>query len=418
MTNWQTKKLGDLMTFIPTGAHSRSDMKTSAGGDEVFNIHYGDIHTKYSTYVDLDKHRVPVLKKDDARNNMMLQEGDLVVADASEDYAGVGSAVELRNISGRKVIGGLHTFALRSNQVLAPGFAGLMIQNPIAHRRLMQMSVYSKVYGLTKTSLASLELSFPENPEQQRIMGVLEVWDEYIEKLEQKIALKEQLKKGLMQQLLTGKYRLPSFSEKWIVRKMGEFAKESRVKESDNDVHKRLTVRLHLKGVEARGVRGTEAVDSTQYYRRSAGQLIYGKQNIFKGSIGVVPALYDGYASSQDIPSFDIEEAVANVYYIYYYLSRKSIYEWLENFAGGSGSKRLHTSEFYNIKIQLPSLEEQNAIVEVLQLALKEIETLKKHRDVLTKQKKYLLRNLITGTIRTPEDLQPLDTSRLERSAL
>ena len=128
--------------------------------------------------------------------------------------------------------------------------------------------------------------------------------------------------------------------------------------------------------------------------------------------------MYNGYASSQDIPSFDITSTVANVHYIYYYLSRKSIYEWLENFAGGSGSKRLHTSEFYNIKIQLPSLEEQNAIVEVLQLALKEIETLKKHRDVLTKQKKYLLKNLITGAIRTPEDLQPLDTSRLERSAL
>lgn len=276
----------------------------------------------------------------------------------------------------------------------------------------------SGVPSLSASTISTIKVNIPEKREQQRIVGVLEVWDEYIEKLEQKIALKEQLKKGLMQQLLTGKHRLPSFSEKWIVRKMGEFAKESRVKEGDNDVHKRLTVRLHLKGVEARGVRGTEAVDSTQYYRRSAGQLIYGKQNIFKGSIGVVPALYDGYASSQDIPSFDIEEAVANVYYIYYYLSRKSIYEWLENFAGGSGSKRLHTSEFYNIKIQLPSLEEQDAIVEVLQLALKEIETLKKHRDVLTKQKKYLLKNLITGTIRTPEDLQPLDTSRLERSAL
>ena len=221
-----------------------------------------------------------------------------------------------------------------------------------------------------------------------------------------------------MQQLLTGKRRLPGFSDDWVIHKVGEFAKESRVKEIDNNVHKRLTVRLHLKGVEARGVRGTEALDSTQYYRRTAGQLIYGKQNIFKGSIGVVPSMYNGYASSQDIPSFDITSTVANVHYIYYYLSRKSIYEWLENFAGGSGSKRLHTSEFYNIKIQLPSLEEQNAIVEVLQLALKEIETLKKHRDVLTKQKKYLLKNLITGTIRTPEDLKPLDTTRIERSAL
>lgn len=304
------------------------------------------------------------------------------------------------------------------DQGIDKNFLYYLLASEQMQNKFKNYSAGSGVLNLKKETVQEIEFKSPEKAEQERIVGVLEVWDEYIEKLEQKIALKEQLKKGLMQQLLTGKRRLPGYSDDWAVRKVGDFARESRVKEVDNDVHKRLTVRLHLKGVEARGVRGIEALDSTQYYRRSAGQLIYGKQNIFKGSIGVVPAQYDGYASSQDIPSFDIEDKVANVYYLYYYLSRKSIYEWLENFAGGSGSKRLHTSEFYNIKIQLPSLEEQDAIVEVLQLALKEIETLKKHRDVLIGQKKYLLKNLTTGAIRTPEDLQPLDTSRLERSAL
>lgn len=408
MTNWQTKTTKDITTLIKDGTHG--------------------------THKDVDE-GIPLLSaKDIGGGKVIVTPDSRVISEA--DFNAIHARYKLKNNDILlTIVGSLgrvaivsdyknnYTFQrsvaiLRFNDEVNPLYAYHTLTSTVFQKELLKRESKGAQGGVYLGDISKIKIQIPEKPEQERIVGVLEVWDEYIEKLEQKIALKEQLKKGLMQQLLTGKHRLPSFSEKWIVRKMGEFAKESRVKESDNDVHKRLTVRLHLKGVEARGVRGTEAVDSTQYYRRSAGQLIYGKQNIFKGSIGVVPALYDGYASSQDIPSFDIEEAVANVYYIYYYLSRKSIYEWLENFAGGSGSKRLHTSEFYNIKIQLPSLEEQNAIVEVLQLALKEIETLKKHRDVLIKQKKYLLKNLITGTIRTPEDLQPLNTSRLERSAL
>ena len=408
MTNWQTKKLGDLTQKIGSGV-------TPRGGSDVFvddGVFFIRSQNIRNNKVDMTDRKYIPKSIDEKMRSSRVQKNDILynITGASIGRSAIYKSSLEANVN-------QHVCIVRIKEG-SPKFVQYALSSEVGARNLWGFQAGGNREGLNFQQLASFKIKIPEKPEQERIVGVLEVWDEYIEKLEQKIALKEQLKKGLMQQLLTGKHRLPSFSEKWIVRKMGEFAKESRVKESDNDVHKRLTVRLHLKGVEARGVRGTEAVDSTQYYRRSAGQLIYGKQNIFKGSIGVVPALYDGYASSQDIPSFDIEEAVANVYYIYYYLSRKSIYEWLENFAGGSGSKRLHTSEFYNIKIQLPSLEEQNAIVEVLQLALKEIETLKKHRDVLTRQKKYLLKNLITGTIRTPEDLQPLNASRLERSAL
>ena len=62
----------------------------------------------------------------------------------------------------------------------------------------------------------------PEKSEPERIARVLEVWDEYIEKLEQKIALKEQVKMGLMQQLLTGKLRLPGFNSEWKYYSMKE----------------------------------------------------------------------------------------------------------------------------------------------------------------------------------------------------
>ena len=410
MTNWQTKKLGDIMTFIPTGAHSRSDMKTSAGGDEVFNIHYGDIHTKYSTYVDLDKHRVPVLKKDDARNNMMLQEGDLVVADASEDYAGVGSAVELRNISGRKVIGGLHTFALRSIQVLAPGFAGLMIQNPIVHRRLMQMSVYSKVYGLTKTSLASLELSFPEKPEQKRIVAVLEVWDEYIEKLEQKIALKEQLKKGLMQQLLTGKRRLPGFDGNWQKLKLSDIAEIRKGTQLNRSTLSDNRVGLNKYAVINGGIAPSGYTDS---HNTKAGTITVSEGG---NSCGYVNYIKEDFWLGGHCYEIINNQKVDQIY-LYPFL--KAIQSKIMSLRVGSGLPNIQKSSLDKLTVLLPTTKrEQEEIGMIMLHSVTEIEQLEEKLQILKLQKKYLLKNLITGTIRTPEDLQPLDTSRLERSAL
>ena len=66
----------------------------------------------------------------------------------------------------------------------------------------------------------------------------------------------------------------------------------------------------------------------------------------------------------------------------------------------------------------MPELEEQKAIASVIKKSNEDLHTLYEYAKYINQQKKYLLRNLITGTIRTPEDLKPLDTSRLEGSAL
>lgn len=420
MSNWQTKKLGDIMDFIPTGAHSRNDMKTATGSEEeVLNIHYGDIHTKYSTYVDCEEDSVPALKDNNIRAQMLLKDGDLVVADASEDYDGVGSSVELRNVSDRKVIGGLHTFALRSkDEEFASGFTGLMLKNPATRKRLMQMSVYSKVYGLTKSSISSVDVSYPEKPEQERIVGVLEVWDEYIEKLEQKIALKEQLKKGLMQQLLTGKRRLPGFSEEWRTYKLGDFLQEPIYKRETNpkDIEL-LTVRLHTKGVQASGKFPFATEKGRPYYRRYQGEILVGRQNFHNGGVGEVTEETNGLIASNAISSY-LPKVNADLDFILFALQRGDFYKRIGHIIGGTGQKEISPSEFKKLKITMPELEEQKAIASVIKKSNEDLHTLYEYAKYINQQKKYLLKNLITGTIRTPEDLQPLDTSRLERSAL
>lgn len=69
------------------------------------------------------------------------------------------------------------------------------------------------------------------------------------------------------------------------------------------------------------------------------------------------------------------------------------------------GHKRRYLSEFQYNSISLPSIEEQNAITDVLENADNEISSLKRKLALYLGQKKYLLNNLVTGAIRTPEDL-------------
>ncbi|MEA3450122.1 MAG: restriction endonuclease subunit S, partial [Patescibacteria group bacterium] len=78
--------------------------------------------------------------------------------------------------------------------------------------------VYNEASGvpsLSKTTIEKIKFLFPPLPEQKRIVKVLEVWDKATLKLEKKIEIKKNIKKGLMQRLLSGKKRLPGFSGAW-----------------------------------------------------------------------------------------------------------------------------------------------------------------------------------------------------------
>ena len=72
-----------------------------------------------------------------------------------------------------------------------------------------------------------------------------------------------------------------------------------------------ITVRLHGNGVCKSSAENLQ-LGATQYYRRRAGQLIYGKQNFHNGAIGIVPISLDNGITSKDIPSFDIDEMKCN----------------------------------------------------------------------------------------------------------
>ncbi len=152
---------------------------------------------------------LPLIQRDKVRNVPFLEDGDLVMADASEDYEGIGISIEVKNATGKKVVAGLHTFLLRGDkEVLADGFKGYLQYIPAVKDSLKKAATGISVYGISKNNVRNISIYLPDITEQRAIVAILSDIDAEIAALEQKRDKIRALKQGMMQELLTGKTRL------------------------------------------------------------------------------------------------------------------------------------------------------------------------------------------------------------------
>ena len=214
--DWEVKKIDDVLDIFPTASYSRAEQ--CEDGDVQY-LHYGDIHTKYNFHLKINNNNLPKISVDKLKNYKTLEIGDLIMADASEDYVGVGKCVEILELSEKKAIAGLHTFLLRDKkQNFSLGFKGYMTTSNIVKKQFYRTAVGTKVYSLSKTSLQNLKIPLPPLPEQKKIADCLSTWDVAIEKQSALINALTQRKKALMQQLLDRKSTRLNSSHEFVSR--------------------------------------------------------------------------------------------------------------------------------------------------------------------------------------------------------
>jgi type I restriction enzyme S subunit len=139
-----------------------------------------------------------------------LQNGDIVIVDASEDYDDVAKCVEIENLENIEAVAGLHTFLMRANpEILAPRFRSFALKENSVRKACKKLSTGISVLGLSKTNLSKVRLKVSTNLKEQKAIGdfLFELNREVILEKEKLTQLKRQ-KKGLMQKLLTGKVRV------------------------------------------------------------------------------------------------------------------------------------------------------------------------------------------------------------------
>lgn len=205
---WNEASFADLFDFLPTNVFTRYQM-TDTG--TIKNIHYGDILTKYGACLDISNTNVPYLSETVSAKryseSSYARSGDVIIADTAEDTT-VGKCIELVNVCG-KVLSGQHTMLCRPKVSFAPKFLGYYMNADCFHNQMLPFITGIKVSSISKTNVSALRLKYPSLiEEQQEIAAVFSDMDDETEQLEKELTKYQQIKQGMMQELLTGRIRL------------------------------------------------------------------------------------------------------------------------------------------------------------------------------------------------------------------
>lgn len=188
--------------------------------------------------------------------------------------------------------------------------------------------------------------------------------------------------------------RFEGFTDDWEEHKLGDFLKTpEKVKAHIQSKDDLMTLKLNLGGLESGSNRETLELGSTIYYKRKAGQFIYGKQNFFNGSMAIIPIDLDGKATSGDVPSLDVIGILSE--YLYVYVSRGDYWKSKESEASGTGSKRIHEKTLQGFDIKVPSTQnEQRKIGSFFAQLDNTIALHQRKLDLLKEQKKGYLQKM------------------------
>ena len=198
---WKQINLKETFIYLSTSSLSREQLSDKG---ILKNLHYGDIHKKYNSIVNENDDITTYVKDLNYINKYeKIKENDLIFADASEDYDGIGKAVEVINVK-NDTISGLHTILAREKEkIFAPMFKGYYFNSYIIHNQIRVLANGFKVYGISKDSINKLNVKIPTINEQKKIANTLNLLDKKIELQSKKIEDLKLFKKGLIQKIFS-----------------------------------------------------------------------------------------------------------------------------------------------------------------------------------------------------------------------
>jgi len=255
-------------------------------------------------------------------------------------------------------------------------------------------------------SFAPISCTLPPIEEQQKIAAILTTQDKVIKLKEKRLAEKQRQKKYLMQQLLTGKKRLPGFSGAWKNIKLCEVLSERKEKNIEQNL--RICSVAVQKGVvdqvEHLG-RSYAANDTSNYsvahygdiiYTKSpTGDFLYGivKQNLLQETVAVSP-LYGVFTPL----TFGLGYFL-HTYFQSAICARNYLLPIVQK--GAKNTINITNDTFISSKLYLPlDVEEQKAIADTFIAADREIELLRQDIRQEKQKKKALMQLLLTGIVR------------------
>ncbi len=436
-SDWSTPEFGTVFDILKSFSFSRDQLTDERTAEGIQCIHYGDIHATFEDEIlDLEiELRIPFVKDDLINHEALgdeefplLRDGDLIIADVSEDYEGVAECVELTNVNGKRIVSGLHTFAARDrNEMTEEGYRTYILKHPQVVRQLRRIATGFSVFGISKSNISRLILAIPPRNEQKMIAHILKTMDIAISKNTQLITQKELQKKWLMQNLLTGKKRLKQNDRlktdygEWKTVLLGDvfkFVKSYAI--SRGGLSKmncqNLTYCIHYGDIHALYESDFLNFSAQQSIPQiiDQDQVINERDFLKEGDVIMADASedYDGVGEAVEVVNLQSKTAVGGLHTIVlranpawiaeifrgYLFASEPVRNELRRLATGTSVYSVAKTTLQSLSLNIPTaLKEQAAIAHVLQSADKEIQLLKTKTEKLREKKKWLMQVLLTG---------------------
>ncbi len=388
---WSVKKGKDIASLITKGASPKWQ-----------GFEYCDSGTLFVTsenvrdgFLDISNPKFLPSAFSEKQKRSILKNGDILINI-------VGASIGRSCLYNRDIPANINQAVclFRCNSLVHNLYTLLYLSLPKTIRTLLETQTESARPNLSLTDISLLNFLLPPLAEQEKIAEILGTWDEAIEKLSSLIEQKKLLKKGLMQKLLTGKVRLPGFTQPWKEVKLGNFCRTfsggtpsvNNASFYDGNIPFIRSGEIHL--------------TSTALFISESGLTNSAAKLVEKGDI--LFALYGATSGEVDISKINgaINQAILcikplslNKYFLKDILEYKKQNILNKYLQGGQGN--LSAEIIKSLKIYIPSdISEQQAIANVLSTADDEINLLNQKLEALKEQKKGLTQQLLTGNIR------------------
>lgn len=401
--DWECAKLCTLADFRMGFAFKSSDFVKRG----VQIVKMGNLYERK-----LQLHRSPTFVSKsiyESSEPFQLHSGDLVMSltgtVGKEDY---GFVVKLPTNIPPLLLNQRVTKIISKPAISDSSFLLFTLSSSRTRKQIYSLPSGTKQANLSASELRGLNIPIPPLPEQKKIAEILGTWDRAIETQQQLIDSLTRRKKALMQQLLTGKTRLPGFEDEW--KEVSLSALFSRVSTKNKEGHTQVVTISAQQGLICQQDYFNKQIASKlldNYFVLEKGQFAYNKSYSKGYPMGAIKRLnrYDHGVVTTLYICFEIKsEDHSHSDFWEHYFESGALNRGLTRIAheGGRAHGLLNVTpkDFFELKIQAPSIKEQKAIAQVLTTTDREITHHTQHLESLRTQKRGLMQQLLTGKTR------------------
>lgn len=386
MSEWEIKKLGEVVSFASGGTPSKKESDYWCGNIpwiSAATMHNREIYTS-----DLF-----ISKKGLKFGSKLASTGDLLLlVRGSILWKKIPVCICRRDVAFNQDVK-----SIKTNERIMSDF---LLYWFLSHEKQLLRKVVATGIGAGKLDfdlIKSLEIPVPRLLQQREIVNFLGQWSKGIEELEALIDAREREFQSLVTRLIS-----KSGGKK---RKLSDFVKEVSQKNKSSQIERVLSVTNHSGFVlpEDQFERCLASSNVTKYKIVRHGQYAYNPSRINVGSIARLDKWSEAILSPMYIV-FTLNEALLDSDYFLYWLSSNETKQRIKRSAQGSVRETVSFGDLAAIPIYLPDLSTQRNISNMLNAAKKEISILKKLADQYRKEKYGLMKKLLSGQCRIKND--------------